>query len=78
MDGEHLVIGTGIYLAPSIIDHSCAPNAVAIFDGPILTIRTITDVQDFHWDKVCQFFCSTFVICYPLFIFKKINGAIGR
>ncbi|KAF5279535.1 hypothetical protein FQR65_LT03357 [Abscondita terminalis] len=38
-DEELKGLGTGIYLAASIIDHSCQPNAVATFQGTLLNIR---------------------------------------
>ena len=37
-------IGVGIYLAPSILDHSCKPNAVAIFEGITIIVKTIEDL----------------------------------
>lgn len=37
-------LGVGIYLGPSILDHSCKPNAVAIFSGTKILIRTIEDL----------------------------------
>ncbi|XP_015431558.1 PREDICTED: histone-lysine N-methyltransferase SMYD3 [Dufourea novaeangliae] len=45
-------IGVGIYLAPSIIDHSCMPNAVATFEGPTITIRTIVDLPCLDWSQI--------------------------
>lgn len=45
-------IATGIYLAVSIIDHSCNPNAVATFNGKKLFLRALEDIPDFSWDKV--------------------------
>lgn len=45
-------IGTGIYLAASILDHSCTPNAVATFEGPQLSIRLIEDIPELVWDKI--------------------------
>ncbi|XP_043286187.1 histone-lysine N-methyltransferase SMYD3 [Venturia canescens] len=45
-------IGVGIYLGPSIIDHSCRPNTSTIFDGTKLYIRVVRDIPDFDWSKV--------------------------
>ncbi|KPJ21319.1 SET and MYND domain-containing protein 3 [Papilio machaon] len=45
-------IGTGIYLASSIVDHSCDPNAVATFDGNIINIRAIQDMPNLDWNQV--------------------------
>lgn len=41
LDSEMQSIGSGIYLAASVIDHSCAPNAVAVFEGTRIIIRTL-------------------------------------
>lgn len=45
-------IGTGIYLAASIMDHSCKPNAVATFEGPQLSIRLMEDIPELIWDNI--------------------------
>ena len=37
-------IGKGLYLAPSIIDHSCDPNAVQFFVEKTLMIKAIRDI----------------------------------
>ncbi|GLG97705.1 Histone-lysine N-methyltransferase SMYD3 [Gryllus bimaculatus] len=52
LDPEMLAIGTGIYLSASIIDHSCDPNAVAVFEGTTLYIRTIKQFSTLDWKKV--------------------------
>lgn len=52
LDGEMQVIGSGLYLGASILDHSCDPNAVAVFEGTTLHIRTLVDVAQLDWDKV--------------------------
>lgn len=45
-------IGTGIYLAASIIDHSCEPNAVALFEGTTLNIRSVKPLENLDFLKV--------------------------
>ncbi|XP_052737330.1 histone-lysine N-methyltransferase SMYD3 isoform X2 [Bicyclus anynana] len=45
-------IGTGVYLASSIIDHSCNPNAVATFDGKTINIRVTKDMPCLDWKKI--------------------------
>lgn len=45
-------IGTGIYLASSILDHSCNPNAVATFDGKTINIRAIKDMPCLDWNQM--------------------------
>ncbi|XP_073984319.1 SET and MYND domain containing, class 3 isoform X2 [Rhodnius prolixus] len=52
LDGDMNNLGTGIYLGASTIDHSCEPNAVAVFSGTSITIRTIKDIPEFKWSKV--------------------------
>lgn len=50
-------IGIGIYLGPSILDHSCAPNAVANFEGINIIIRTIEDIPCLDWSQVIFSYC---------------------
>lgn len=45
LDDNLNTIGTGIYLAASVINHSCVPNATATFDGSTLRIGAITDIE---------------------------------
>lgn len=45
-------VGTGIYLAPSILDHSCSPNAVATFDGFKLRIQLTQELPKLEWDSI--------------------------
>nr|CAD7574272.1 unnamed protein product [Timema californicum] len=52
LDPEMLSVGTGIYLGASIIDHSCDPNAVAVFQGTTIFIRTLRDIPALDWDKI--------------------------
>ncbi|CAG9810288.1 unnamed protein product [Chironomus riparius] len=52
LDDDLNSIGTGIYLAASILDHSCNPNAVATFEGPQLSIRLIEDIPELKWDQI--------------------------
>ncbi|XP_014667178.1 PREDICTED: histone-lysine N-methyltransferase SMYD3-like [Priapulus caudatus] len=43
-DMELNPIGVGLYLGPSVIDHSCQPNMVTTFIGPVLQQRAISDI----------------------------------
>lgn len=52
LDDDLNSVGTGIYLAASILDHSCKPNAVATFEGPTLSIRLIEDIPELKWDQI--------------------------
>lgn len=38
-------IGRGLYIEASVFDHSCRPNAVAVFDGHRLQIRAIRTIN---------------------------------
>ncbi|KAK4881149.1 hypothetical protein RN001_004468 [Aquatica leii] len=58
-DDELKTLGTGIYLAASIIDHSCQPNAVAIFQGILLNIRATEEMGSLNWDKVFLSYTDT-------------------
>ncbi|RZF37970.1 hypothetical protein LSTR_LSTR005470 [Laodelphax striatellus] len=52
-DPDMTSIGVGIYLAPTIIDHSCDPNAVAVFEQRTISIRAIKELSaPLDWDKV--------------------------
>lgn len=52
LDGVMDTIGIGIYLAPSVINHSCKPNAVAVFEGTTLIIRAIEDLPSLNWSQI--------------------------
>ncbi|XP_041973756.1 histone-lysine N-methyltransferase SMYD3 isoform X2 [Aricia agestis] len=52
LDMDMNSIGTGIYLAASVIDHSCEPNAVATFDGKTISIRAIKDMPTLDWRQI--------------------------
>lgn len=52
LDGEMNTVGTGIYLAASVLDHNCQPNAVATFDGRTLNLRIIVDMPHLNWDSI--------------------------
>ncbi|KAM3966835.1 SET and MYND domain containing, class 3 [Aphomia sociella] len=52
LDNDMNSIGTGIYLACSVVDHSCKPNAVATFDGKTISIRAIRDMPYLDWNQI--------------------------
>ncbi|KAB0800288.1 hypothetical protein PPYR_06028 [Photinus pyralis] len=58
-DEELKSLGTGIYLAASIIDHSCQPTAVATFQGTRLNIRATETMPCLNWDKVFVSYIDT-------------------
>ncbi|RVE50206.1 hypothetical protein evm_005041 [Chilo suppressalis] len=52
LDTDLNSIGTGVYLAASILDHSCDPNAVATFDGKTISIRSTIDMPCLDWSQI--------------------------
>jgi SET and MYND domain-containing protein len=48
LNWEMNTIGSGVYLMPSLFNHSCNPNVIAIFDGFNLKLRTIRPVESGH------------------------------
>ncbi|XP_023211798.1 histone-lysine N-methyltransferase SMYD3-like isoform X1 [Centruroides sculpturatus] len=44
LDSEMQAIGSGLFLGPSILDHSCDPNAAVTFDGRFLHVRAVRDI----------------------------------
>ncbi|XP_066978743.1 histone-lysine N-methyltransferase SMYD3-like isoform X1 [Macrobrachium rosenbergii] len=51
-DEEHCSIATGVYLAGSVFDHSCQPNAYITFTGTKLICRSLVDWPVLDWNKV--------------------------
>ncbi|KAL0112790.1 hypothetical protein PUN28_012213 [Cardiocondyla obscurior] len=45
-------IGVGIYLGASVMDHSCKPNAIAVFEGTTIIVRTLTDLPFLDWSQI--------------------------
>lgn len=55
IDEDMANAGQGIYLAASIVDHSCVPNAVATFEGTQLSITLTQDLEGtgpVNWSRV--------------------------
>ncbi|XP_015599197.1 histone-lysine N-methyltransferase SMYD3 isoform X2 [Cephus cinctus] len=52
LDPDMNSIAVGIYLGPSIIDHSCIPNAIAVFEGTTIIIRTLQDLPRLDWSQI--------------------------
>lgn len=52
LDSDMNSIGVGIYLGASIIDHSCKPNAVAVFEGTTILIRALVDIPRLDWSQI--------------------------
>ncbi|XP_039311446.1 histone-lysine N-methyltransferase SMYD3 isoform X2 [Solenopsis invicta] len=52
LDVNMNTIGVGIYLGASVMDHSCKPNAVAVFEGTTIIIRTLKDLPCLDWSQI--------------------------
>uniref|UniRef100_A0A1B6DNR1 MYND-type domain-containing protein n=1 Tax=Clastoptera arizonana TaxID=38151 RepID=A0A1B6DNR1_9HEMI len=52
LDPEMSTIGTGIYLGCSVMNHSCEPTAIAVFEGTTISIRALVDFPEFEWSQV--------------------------
>lgn len=54
VDEDMANAGLGIYLAASVADHSCVPNAIATFEGTTLSIVMLEDIpgEKVDWTKV--------------------------
>ncbi|XP_018015710.1 uncharacterized protein LOC108672533 isoform X2 [Hyalella azteca] len=51
-DEVNVPMGSAVFLAASIFDHSCMPNAHPSFIGKKLYIRTLVDLPELNLDKV--------------------------
>jgi len=51
-DEEMENYGWGLYLGPSILDHSCTPNAMVTFNGNILTVTAMKDLDNLNQVKI--------------------------
>ncbi|XP_050506253.1 histone-lysine N-methyltransferase SMYD3 isoform X1 [Diabrotica virgifera virgifera] len=45
-------LGTGLYLAASVADHSCHPTAVVTFEGTTLIMRALKSFPNLDWSKI--------------------------
>ena len=44
-DGEMQGIGVGVYPSAALVNHSCRPNTVAVFDGRELRLRAVQSIS---------------------------------
>ena len=51
-DYEDESLGLGVYLAPSILNHSCTPNAFPEFRGNKMLLRSLVDQAKLDMDQV--------------------------
>jgi len=49
------MIAGGLYVDGSVFDNSCRPNAICVFNGPVMTVRALRDI-DSEQEKI--------TICY--------------
>ncbi|KAK0175816.1 hypothetical protein PV328_000018 [Microctonus aethiopoides] len=52
LDTDMTSLGVGLYLGPSIIDHSCKPNASATFEGTTIIIKSLHNLPALDWSKI--------------------------
>ncbi|XP_076042732.1 uncharacterized protein LOC143026359 isoform X2 [Oratosquilla oratoria] len=53
LDGKLNPIGQGVYLAASIFDHSCCPNAFIYFEGKKAVVRSLVEWSKLDLTRVC-------------------------
>lgn len=46
LDGEMIAFGVGIYPNASLLNHSCRPNCVVIFENSKLMVRCIEQINN--------------------------------
>lgn len=73
LDTEMNSIGTAIYLAPSIMDHSCKPNAVAVFEGITIVVRVLEDIPRLDWSQVYIYLLSFFFVFVYILSHSKFS-----
>lgn len=39
------IIAGGLYIELSVFDNSCRPNAICVFNGPVMTVRALRDID---------------------------------
>ena len=52
----------GVYLMCTALNHSCTPNAVVTFHGPVLQVRAAKDIR--QGEEVCVVFVFVFVFVF--------------
>jgi len=60
-DGESYAFG--IFLAPSIVDHSCEANAMVVFQGRQLTMRALENIPEKNMDLVKISYIDSSIDC---------------
>uniref|UniRef100_F7FRC7 [histone H3]-lysine(4) N-trimethyltransferase n=1 Tax=Monodelphis domestica TaxID=13616 RepID=F7FRC7_MONDO len=52
-NGEMQEVGVGLYPSMSLLNHSCDPNCVIVFEGPSLFLRAVRDIQQGEELTIC-------------------------
>ena len=55
LEGNTSIVGTGLWLLPSFLNHSCSPNATYIIYGNYLFLRAYQDI------KISQEICISYI-----------------
>ena len=55
------LIGDGLYIGASVLDHSCAPNSIYVTNGKTISVRAIENIESFSDVRI------SYVQKYPLF-----------
>jgi len=48
MDDDYQPVGIALYLGPSVLDHSCRPNATVVFVGKTIMVRSVEAIPSFR------------------------------
>ena len=57
LDEHQEAMGFALYLGPSVMDHSCAPNAAVSFEGIDIVVRSLVDREKLDFSQVIMM-CS--------------------
>lgn len=68
-DQEMNYIGVGLYPLASIINHSCSPNSLIIFEGKKAVVRSLEPIEP----GTEVIFTISFICLYCFSIFKDFN-----
>lgn len=52
LDEHQEAIGAALYLGPSVMDHSCVPNAAVSFEGTNMIVRSLIDRDEVDFSQV--------------------------
>ena len=61
LDNQLMPVGTALYVAGSVFDHACIPNAYPSFEGKTLVVRSLVDMSQLDMSKVIKSFLFIYV-----------------